>query len=505
METVARGNDLMWVRLFRSVRTQSSTLQGQLRDMFMYAVLEGFILPGEALPSSRVLARSLGLSRTTVMLALQALVDKGAIVGKPRSGYFVAQDLLSSRLEANRRTDEGGSPDAMAWQDRLQLRPTRQYNIGKPADWQQLPYPFVYGQFDANLFPVADWRECVLEGLQPRVLRRWAPDHIDRDEHALVEQIQRRLLPSRGIWVEQDQILVTSGTQQAIFMLGALLVGPATRIGIENPGYPDARNNFLLRTPHLIPLAVDGEGLVPGPALDRCDYVYVTPSHQCPTTVTLSLDRRQALLRHAQRNDFIILEDDHEIELNFSGKPTPALKSLDTMQRVIYMGSLSKTLAHGLRLGYVVASPELIREMRALRRLMMRHVPTNNQCAAASFIAHGHHEAFIHRLNSAYRSRSAILRNALALRVPELIQVPSHGGSALWVEGPAGLDARALSLRLHARGVVVEPGDVFFCEDSPPAHYLRLGYSSIPESRIEEGVDILAEEFKGFSQLSFPG
>lgn len=511
--------DIMWARLFRRVQTRSSTLQGRLRDMVMHAVLEGFILPGDPLPSSRLLAQSLGVSRTTVMLAFESLVDKGVIEGRPRSGYVVVKDLLSARLDvdappqaqdalpgetggparaASRRPSISAPAPALEdrWSGRLKFTPSQQHNIVKPRDWQRLPHPFVYGQFDASLFPIADWRECVLEILQPRIVRRWAPDHIDDDESALVEQIHRRLLPSRGIWVDRGQILVTSGTQQAIFMLAHLLVGPQTRIGIENPGFPDARNNFRLHTQHIQPLDVDEQGLVCGPGLSHCDYVFVTPSHQCPTTVTMSLERRESLLRRAQQHDFIILEDDHESELNFVGKPTPALKSLDTGQRVIYMGSLSKTLAHGLRLGFVVAAPELIRELRALRRLMMRHVPTNNQYAAASFIGHGHHEAFIHRLNAVYRSRAAALRAALATHAPHLIQVPGHGGSALWVRGPEHLDTRALARRLYARGVVIEPGDVFFEAPDPPMRYMRLGYSSIPETRIEPGVRILAEELQ---------
>ncbi len=306
------------------------------------------------------------------------------------------------------------------WRERLKVQPSAQRNIQKPADWQQQPYPFIYGQFDATLFPSADWRECVLESLQPRALRRWAPDHIDRDDDALIEQIHRRLLPARGIWAERDQILVTNGAQHATFMLAQLLVGATTTVGIENPGYPDARNNFALRTRHVKALRVDEQGLVLGSALSGCAYVYVTPSHQCPTTVTMPLQRRVELLARAERDDFIVIEDDHESELNFSGHPTPALKSLDTTARVIYLGSLSKTLAHGLRLGYVVAPAELIRELRALRRLVMRHVATNNQQAAASFIAHGHQEAFVRRLNVAYRERAQALRAALAQHAPQL-------------------------------------------------------------------------------------
>ena len=506
MSRRARTSELMWPRLFRRFEAGARTLQGQLRDMLVHAVLEGFLLPGEALPSSRLLAQALGLSRTTVTLALQALADKGLVVGRSRSGYFVSEELQATYLAAHQRAQERehgrryqgtqapAAPSQVDWSQRLKLRPSAQRNIQKPADWQQQPYPFIYGQFDASLFPIADWRECVLETLQPRSIRRWAPDHIDRDDVGLVEQIHRRLLPARGIWAQRDEILVTTGAQQATFLLATLLVGPATRVGLEDPGYPDARNNFALRTRRLTPLPVDAEGLVLGAALSACELIYVTPSHQCPSTVTMPLERRVQLLARAVRDDFIVIEDDHESELNFSGQPTPALKSLDASARVIYLGSLSKTLAHGLRLGYVVAPAELIRELRALRRLVMRHVPTNNQQAAASFIAHGHQEAFVRRLNIAYRERARQLHACLAEHAPLLAPVPAKGGSALWVTAPAALDSRELAERLYLQGVVIEPGDVFFAGAKPPLHHLRIGYSSIALDRIEPGVRVIAAE-----------
>ena len=484
----------MWPRLFKRFEGGAVTLQGQLRDMLVHAVMEGFISPGQALPSSRLLALTLHLSRTTVTLALQALVDKGLIVTRSRSGLFVSEQLPSTYLGARRRADAAPEPGGVRWAERLKLRPSERRNIHKPRDWQQQPYPFIYGQFDASLFPNADWRECVLESLQGRALRRWAPDHIDADDESLVEQIHRRLLPARGIWVERDQILVTAGAQQATFLLATLLLGPATVIGIENPGFPDARNNFLLRTRHVRALRVDEQGLVLGTALSGCRYVFVTPSHQCPTTVTMPLQRRLDLLARAGRDDFVIIEDDHESELNFSGQPTPALKSLDTQARVIYIGSLSKTLAHGLRLGYVVAPAELIHELRALRRLVMRHVATNNQQAAASFIGHGHQEAYVRRLNIAYRDRAQALRSAIAVHAPGLSPVSAHGGSALWVSAGKGIDTRALAARLYAQGVVAEPGDVFFAGARQPRHHLRIGYSSIPLDRIEAGVRLIGRE-----------
>ncbi len=494
MRPTNRTADLMWQRLFRRFEGQASTLQGQLRDMLVHALLEGYLLPGQPLPSSRQLAESLGLSRTTVSLALGALADKGLIEGRARSGFFVRQQLQATYLDARRRANSAGPTGRVSWRQRLKLVPTAQRNIEKPSDWQQQPYPFIYGQFDASLFPIADWRECVKESLQSRALRRWAPDHIDRDDSGLVEQIHRRLLPARGIWAGRDEILVTTGAQQAMFMLAELLIGASTHVGIENPGYPDARNNFLLRTRHLKLLRVDEQGLVLSSGLDGCQYVYVTPSHQCPSTVTMTLARRQELLARAERDDFVVIEDDHESELNFSGHPTPALKSLDTQSRVIYLGSLSKTLAHGLRLGYVVAPAELIRELRALRRLVMRHVPTNNQQVAASFIAHGHQEAFVRRLNLAYRERAQVLHASMALHAPALKAVAAQGGSALWLNTGKGIDTRELAARLYAKGVVVEPGDVFFAGARLPRHYLRIGYSSIATERIDAGVQLIARE-----------
>lgn len=488
-----RTSDLMWPRLFRRFEGGARTLQGQLRDMLVHAVMEGYLSPGEALPSSRLLAQLLGLSRSTVTLALQALADKGLVNGRERSGLYVSSALRTHWPGAGGRGN-GPSATSVRWADRLKLRPSAQRNIHKPADWQQQPYPFIYGQFDATLFPSADWRECVLESLQTRALRRWAPDHIDRDDETLVEQIHRRLLPARGIWVERDEILITTGAQQGTFLLAQLLVGATTTVGIENPGYPDARNNFALRTRHLKALRVDDQGLVPGAALAGCRYVYVTPSHQCPTTVTMPLARRHELLARAERDDIVVIEDDHESELNFSGQPTPALKSLDSAARVIYLGSLSKTLAHGLRLGYVVAPAELIRELRAMRRLMMRHVPTNNQQVAAAFIAHGHQEAFVRRLNLAYRERASALRAALAQHAPALTPTAAHGGSALWTSAPRGTDTRELAARLYQLGVVVEPGDVFFHGARVPRHHLRIGYSSIPTARIDAGTRVIGRE-----------
>lgn len=482
----------MWQRLFRRFAGRS-TLQRQLREMLVHAMYEGLLAPGAPVPSSRVLATALKVSRTTVTLVLQDLSDSGLLVAKPRSGYFVSPDLHDTHpcLDPNLSLDTACEPPA--WSGRIKLRPSMQRNIAKPRDWLQQPYPFIYGQFDPSLFPVADWRSCVLESLHVRAISSWAPDHIDGDSDLLVEQIQQRLLPARGIWVKREEILITAGAQHAMFLLAHLLVDQKTTVGIENPGYPDARNNFALRTEHVKSLPLDHQGLIINQDLADCQYVYVTPSHQCPTTITMPLARRQQLLMCAIQEDVVIIEDDYESELNFLGKPTPALKSLDTCDRVIYLGSLSKIMAHGLRVGYIVASAELIHELRALRRLMLRHPATNNEHAAGLFIAHGYHESFVRRLNGVYQDRAREVSAALHRHIPGVQFTQAQGGSALWVEFPSFVDTRALAHKALQSGIVIEPGDVFFSDEQPPAHFARLGYSSIPLDRIDAGIARLAE------------
>ncbi|MBS0452504.1 MAG: PLP-dependent aminotransferase family protein [Proteobacteria bacterium] len=481
----------MWQRLFQHHSDGVGTLQTRIRDMLVHAIHEGLMPPGSRVVSSRVLAAELKVSRATVTLALEHLCDTGVLLARERSGLYVNPALQTTRL-AQTEASKTPARKPVAWAPRLRVRPSQQRNIAKPSDWQSLPYPFIYGQFDATLFPTADWRECALETLHVGAIRSWAPDHIDRDQEPLITQVQQRLLPARGIWAQRDEILITAGAQQATFLLAHLLVGPRTVVGVEDPGYPDARNNFLLRTASVRPLPVDSHGLVVNGAMAGCRYVYVTPSHQCPTTVTMPLERRQKLLEQAESHDVVLIEDDHESELNFFNKPTAALRSLDNSGRVIYVGSLSKTLAHGLRIGYVVAPPELIVELRALRRLVLRHPPANNEHTAALFIAHGFHELFMRRLNLAYRERSQLLREALNRYIPDCKVAQAEGGSALWLEMPRGVDTRALAAKALAHGVVIEPGGVFFATSRPARHFMRMGYSSIPLDRIDEGVRQLA-------------
>ena len=480
-----------WGQLFALAPQDEAPLQMQIRRRLVAAILDGTLGAATRLPSSRALARQLGVARNTVSAAYQQLADDRFIEARPRSGFVVAAGRGRPHTMPQ-NTPPAAVPDAgPSWRSRVGARYSSLRHISKPPDWHRYPYQFIYGQPDPALFPTADWRECSRAALAVLSIRDWSSDMIDGDDAALIEQLQRRLLPQRGIFVAADQIMITVGSQHALYMLAELLVAANSVVAIEDPGYPDARNIFLLRGAALRPLPVETGGI----AMERlrgCTLVYLTPSHQCPTSSTMRIIDRQALIEAAQREDTLIIEDDYECELRFDGVPVPALKSLDKSNRVIYLGSLSKTLAPGLRIGYIVAAPELIAEARVLRRLMLRHPPANNQRAAALFISLGHHDALLRRLKANLAEKAATLTDALSKHAPALSFESPRGGSSIWIKGPETLDAPAFARAAQSQGILIERGDLFFHNPPAPCPFFRLGYSSIPTERITEGISKLA-------------
>lgn len=489
----AKPSAAMWDQLFRRLPHGGISLQAQIRQMLVSAVLDGQLPVGAPIPSSRELADQLHVARNTVVLAYQQLVDEGFLVARQRSGFYVNPEAVSGRVKRVIDESKGVRANPVDWERRFRFEPSRQRNIVKPSDWQKYPYPFLYGQFDPSLFPTAEWRECCLKALSVLDIREWAPDLILRDDTSLIQQVQARVLPRRGVFATADEIVVTVGAQHALYLLADLLMTSDTVVGVEDPGYPDARNAFASRAAQLVALPVDDDGLALGPAMRRCQYVYVTPSHQCPSTVTMPLARREALLAAVQDSDAIVIEDDYESENRFDGDPTPALKSLDRNDRVIYVGSLSKTFAPGLRVGYIVGSAQLIRELRALRRLVLRHPSAYIQRAFSLFLSLGHYDALLRRLCGVYRDRGSALSKALGRHMPQARFVPISGGASCWVVGPAELDASALARDAELKGVLIEPGEIFFASEATGRNTFRLGYSSIPIERIEPGIRVLAD------------
>jgi GntR family transcriptional regulator/MocR family aminotransferase len=295
-------------------------------------------------------------------------------------------------------------------------------------------------------------------------------------------------LPRRGIEARPQEIMITLGTQNAIHLLAQTLVKAGTPVAAEDPGYPDARNILRHSGARVIGIPVDEKGMTVSASLNKCELLYCTPSHQCPTGVTMTTDRRLAILRQAVYHDLIIIEDDYDAETQYSGHALPSLKALDRSGRVIYVGGVSKTLSPGLRIGYVVAPEPVIERVRELRRLSVRHPPANNQRALALFIAQEHNERLLRRIRSTLAVRAAAITSALHRHLPDFRFIEPTGGSAIWLQGPAGLDTSLLAEKALRRGVVIEPAITFFLDPEGPKNYMRLGFSSIPAERIELGI-----------------
>lgn len=480
-----RNDAAIWSGLFRISPESGQTLQAQIRQAIVAAILDRQIAASMPLPSCRILAEKLGVARGTVVLAFQQLVDQGFLVARERRGHFVNPEVLTTPAKPNGRTPDSASE--VDWKALRRYAPSELPRPAKHENWIKASYPFVYGQFDPALFPTAEWRECNRMALAVLEIRNWAADMVDRDDPLLIEQIQARLLPRRGIFANPDEIMVTLGAQNALYMLATLLMGKGTKVAVEDPGYPDARSIFRLTGADVVPVPVDEAGLVTSAIPADADFVFTTPSHHCPTMVPMSEERRRDFLIRAARDNQIVIEDGYDSQL-IDDAPQQALKSVDRSGRVIYVGSMSKTLAPGLRMGYVVAPASLIAELRALRRFMLRHPPANNQRAVALFLSLGHHEALVRRLSAAFEERRKRLMHAIDAFLPEWRSTDSAGGTSLWLEGPRGADTRLLAEAAASRSVIVEPGDRFFDRSPKPSRFLRLGISSIALQHIEPGI-----------------
>jgi GntR family transcriptional regulator/MocR family aminotransferase len=467
----------------------NGTLQQEIQQMVAEGILRGRFRAGEKMPSSRGLARHLGVSRITVTLAYTELVSGDYLTARGRSSYYVSDTAPRPPpfppADAPRR-------ERIDWDRVTGARFSRHALVAKPQDWRSYPYPFIYGQADATLFDHQNWRQCALRALGRRDFEVLTDDFYERDDPMLIEYILRNILPRRGIAARPEEVLLTLGAQNGLWIAAAVLLGPGGAVAVENPCYPGLRAILGQLGAAIHPVDVDEEGLPPEVIPRGVRVVFTTASHHCPTNATMPVMRRADLLARAAAEDFLIVEDDYEFEMSFLKPAAPALKSLDREGRVIYAGSFSKSIFPGLRLGYLVASEGFIREARALRAALLRHPPGHIQRSVAYFLSLGHYDALVNRLNQAYKRRRTVMEDAITASGLEIAGRGAFGGSSFWMRAPAGVDTDELARALRAQGVLIEPPRIIFDPATAPRNYYRLSYSSIAPTRNTEGIALIA-------------
>jgi GntR family transcriptional regulator / MocR family aminotransferase len=460
----------------------------------VYALIEEAIVTGRVqgkLPSSRDLAARLGVSRNTVQTAYQQLTAEGYVSSRPRSGLVVNRDMLRVLDEQARgMTTAEAPPEIPIWRRLTEQSTLRLPYLRKPTDWHRYPHPFLGGQIDIQAFPRLAWIRALKGSMEGPHLRWSLQDSRSDDDPLLVEMICKTILPGRGIAAQPHQVMITLGSQEALALSAEALCRPGIRVSVESPGYPDAWHIFARAQARLVPQQVDEAGMRVDDSIRDTPLIYVTPSHQFPTNATLSIARRKRLLSLAAEHDLLVLEDDYDSELRYRGHTTPALKAMDTEHRVIYLGSFSKFLAPGLRLGFMVGHPELITSLRQRRQYTVRHPPGQLQRAMALFILSGDYGRALTRMRTTMKRKWLTIVEAAEAHLPAQFLIPA-GGTSLWLEGPADLDGMKLAREAQTRGVLLEPGELFFLEAPRPRHYFKLGYSSIPENRVATGIELL--------------
>lgn len=487
----AGGALLLSIRIdARLARPVSSQLHQALREL----ILGGGCAPGERLPASRTLARELKLSRTTVIEVYDRLTAEGLIESRIGAGAFV-----SAPEHAPKPQPPAAAQDLVAPQP-PSLSQATTLALSRMADRSRLPksaraFTTALPAFDE--FPMAQWAR--LAARHWRSARGDVMGYGDPLGHGPLRQaIAQHLRANRGIVCDADQVFIVAGAQQAFQLVATMLLNPGDPVWFENPGAIGARNSLVAAGAELVPVPVDEQGLCVDEGLRRAPQfrlAFVTPSHQQPLGMVMSLQRRMALLQAAQAAGAWVIEDDYDGEFSFGGEPMPTLKSVDTSERVIYVGTFSKSLFPSLRLGYLMAPPALVGPVTALMSRLMHGVPTHTQAVTSEFITEGHFSAHLRRMRQIYAERHAALQSAGRAQLAGALELFSSGSGLHTVArfvGHQQADEAAVVAAAAARQLTVS-GFGRFAIAPTPERGLVLGFGGITPQQIERGVQGLAE------------
>jgi len=477
----------------------STPLYRQLYDALRTAILDGRLPARARLPATRVLAVDLSLSRTTVLTAMAQLLAEGYVEGKRGSGTYVARVLPDAALLArNGVSATMGAPPAAASRAlsrRGQLLMSAAAALSRDG---REAHAFRTGVPALDAFPWKTWR-----AIEDRCVRRLSNAlrlyHDPGGYRPLRQAIADYLGAARAVRCTTDQVIVVAGSQQALDLVARVLLDPGDAVWVEEPGYAGAKGALAAAGARLVPVPVDAEGLDVAAGTRRgaaARLAYVTPSHQYPLGVTMSLARRLALLRWASDATAWVVEDDYDSEYRYTGRPLAALQGLDSEERVIYMGTFSKVLFPALRLGYLVAPVDLADAFARAKALTDRGSPLLGQAVVADFLAEGHFGRHIRRMRALYGERQAVLVRAARERLAGALDVPAQEcGMHVIGRLSATTDDRRVAAVAARHGVEASPLSAFGLEPAT-APGLVLGYAAFDERQIWEGVARLAKSLE---------
>jgi GntR family transcriptional regulator/MocR family aminotransferase len=458
-------------------------LAARIYRQILDAILDGRLPPGERVPPTRELARRLSVSRNTVSAAYERLTAEGFLNGRAGAGTFVRAEPLGTRR--TRSAPVGGVRPRRGWQAVGLLA----QDDGEPE------FDFRVGTPDPGLFPLEMWRRLVSRELRPAALGGYA----DPAGHpALRDAIARHVGVSRAVRAEAEDVVVTQGAQQALDLIGRVLLEPGDCVAVEEPGYPPARRVFQAQGARVVGVPVDTEGIDVTAIPKNARLVYVTPSHQFPLGTPMSLGRRAALLSWAERHKAAVIEDDYDSEFRFSDRPLEPLQSLDRSGRVIYVGSFSKTLLPMLRVGFLVAPASLQSALRTAKQLTDWHGDMTTQGALARLIDEGLLARHIRKAAREYALRHEQILTHLATLSDLLEPIPSIAGLHLCARlFNDDLNVTNALPRARETGVAVE-SLAAYCAHTPQQQGLVIGYGSIPTALVPEGLRRLTTALRTF-------
>jgi GntR family transcriptional regulator/MocR family aminotransferase len=473
-------------------RTLGKSITTQVYGAVRQLITSGHLPAGKRLPSSRTLARELDISRTTAMAVFERLASEDLIVSRTGSGSYVSNIAEASKPEQSLVVQPSGPVSAKLADIIADASPRFFQRLSHPRQ----PRAFVTGLPDYDAFPLAVWAR--LTAKHWREPRDQIMGYSDANGHPRLRlAIAEHLRANRGLACDVDQIFIVNGAQQAFDLIGRVLLNPGDPVWFENPGAIGARNSLIACGARMVPVPVDSEGisveaglrLAPGFRL-----AFVTPSHQHPTGVEMSLSRRGELLAAANRNSAWIIEDDYDGEFRYDGRPLPMLKSADAGERVMYVGTFAKTMFPALRLGFYIAPKSLVPIFQRISGAFLQGVPSSIQSVLAAFIEEGHFATHLRRMREIYAERHASFHNAAARHLGGLLKIRRSvaGFHVVGTFASPSMEEDQIAADAEAAGLVVSPVGRFCIDRADVERGLVLGVSAVDQRAIVKGVETLA-------------